>query len=83
MTVATGVGGATVSGVVMGGVVAQGGAPRPVTQGAADIIYTLPATGANQIVVLLVLGLLAVLAGTLMLDLARRHSPALAPSPPT
>ncbi len=84
MTVATGVGGVTVTGVVVGsGVVAQGETPPTLTRGAVDIISTLPFTGANQIVVLFVLGLLAVLAGTLMLGLARRHSPVLAVSPPT
>lgn len=87
MTVATGAAGTTIVGATLGagfldvGSVSTVGDVLSAGRGATEAIQTLPFTGANHILVLFALGLLALLAGALMLGLARRHSGSLSAPP--
>lgn len=115
MTVATGVGGTTVAGAVLGvaltrpaaetvvpaatftGPFTAGPAAESVAVasgrqdaiGAQDVLVaagegarTLPFTGANEVVLMLVIALVLLVAGMLMLGLSRRHDSAAVASPP-
>lgn len=83
MTVATGVGGTTTAGAVLGVTLVQTDtAPADVgvlsqaagiVQAAGPAVQQLPFTGANHVVQLLVLAMLLLLTGALALGLARRH----------
>lgn len=82
MTMSTGVGGTTIVGVTVGAGAAEGGGVTNASQGATELLMSLPFTGANDVVLLLVIGLLTLLAGAMTVGLARRHS-GTSPPPPT
>lgn len=88
MTVATATGGTTIAGATLGAGFLESGEITSASQGlvsasqgASEVLRTLPFTGANHLVLLTALGLLVLLAGALMTGLARRHGDAAA-SPP-
>ncbi|MCW2543727.1 MAG: hypothetical protein JWM40_1279 [Frankiales bacterium] len=73
MTVSAGVGGGSVVGVVLGGGAVTGsgmGAPA----GAADVVSTLPFTGATHLELLIALAMVLLVVGSLTVGLVRRSS---------
>lgn len=78
MTVATGVGGTTVGGAVLGVAAtrgSEGGAVTSVRGAASEGLRSLPFTGADHTVTLFVLGLLLLIAGLLVTGMAHRYLP--------
>jgi hypothetical protein len=71
MTVSAGVGGGSVVGVVLGGG-AMTGSGTSAPAGAADVVSTLPFTGASQLMVMVALALVLLVVGFLAVGLARR-----------
>ena len=84
MTISAGAGGTSLIGVTLGAGATQG-TPSEVSRQALDAVTALPFTGASHLLTLLAIGLLTVLAGVMMMTMARRHggesSPPSAPTP--
>jgi hypothetical protein len=73
MTVSAGVGGGSVVGVVLGGGAVTGtGTSAPA--GAADVVSTLPFTGASHLEMLIALAMVLLVVGSLTVGLVRRGS---------
>ena len=84
MTISAGAGGTSIIGVTLGAGATQV-TPSHVATQALDAVKALPFTGASHLLTLLAIGLLTVLAGVMMMTMARRHggenSPPSAPTP--
>jgi hypothetical protein len=63
----------TVTGVVLGGSAVGGGSAAAGPLGAADVVSTLPFTGAGQTMLLLAIALVLLVAGALAVGLARHR----------
>jgi hypothetical protein len=77
MTVSAGVGGGSVVGVVLGGGAVTGSG----TAAPAEVVSTLPFTGAGQLMVMVAIAIVLLLAGALTVGLARRASDGALPEP--
>lgn len=79
MTVSAGVGGGSVVGVVLGGG-AVSGSGMSAPMGAANVVSTLPFTGATHLEFLIVLAMVLLVVGSLTVGLVRRSSTGTTPS---